>query len=118
MAASPDNTQDTAVSLGTLTAGGAALTATGSNEGETSAWYSFTVPYFVSPANIAVIPADGGNEATLWTPGYNYPDGGPAPIGPATNMNESLLPGTNYVQVAGGTQGNSFTLTVTPPASD
>jgi len=117
MAATPDNTQATAVPLGELAAGGAALTATGSNEAGTSAWYSFTVPDFLSPANIAVTPADGGDGAALWTPGYNYPDGNPAPIGPATSMNESLLAGTNYVQVAGGTQGNPFTLTVTPPAA-
>ena len=95
--------------LGTLTVAGDALTASDSNTYGTAKWYSVTVPSYVSPVEISITGDSAYDEATLYS--------GSSITGPGTDMNEAIAAGTAYIVVAGGTSADSFTLTVTPPAS-
>jgi hypothetical protein len=119
MTASPDNTQATAVALGSLTNAGDTLTDTGNNTSGTSAWYSMTVPSgdFLSLFRVAVT-GDTGDEATLF-----WSIDGRTLAGPSADFTEAAMGGnlTLYVQVTGGTAGDTFTLAVSviagPPTS-
>lgn len=105
----PTSTQeDSATSLGTLTVGGSALTATDSNTYGTVKWYSVTVPYGLSLVNFA-LTGSASDALTLFQGGSIF--------GPTTDGNDSLLAEAAYIAVAGGASGTPFTLTVTPPAS-
>lgn len=109
MTATPDNTEATAVDLGTLAHVDDIVTATGNNTTGTSAWYSVAVPSstFLSLIRVTVTGSTGDEASLFWSVD------GRTLAGPSTDLTEASLNGAFilYVQVTGGTSGDDFTMT-------